>query len=61
MLSLDVPTLHAGVMRSTTIVIIFFTIYVMGGITIPLLNKLKIPTGVDLDVSVTFFFLSVKK
>lgn len=51
MLSLDVPTVHSGVMRSTTIVIIFFTIFVMGGLTIPLLELLKIPIGVDLDVS----------
>jgi len=46
-LSLDVPTPHKVVMKTTTIVIIFFTILVMGGITIPLLSKLGIPTGIE--------------
>jgi len=52
-LSLDIPTSNSGVMRSTTIVIIFFTIFVMGGLTIPLLETLRIPTGVDLDAPTT--------
>lgn len=46
-LSIDVPTAGGPVMRSTTIVIVYFTIFVMGGMTVPLLNLLKIPKGVE--------------
>jgi sodium/hydrogen exchanger 3 len=35
------------VMKSTTIAIVYFTIFVFGGLTIPLLNKLGIPQGID--------------
>eukprot|EP01118_Nematostelium_gracile_P013609 TRINITY_DN5163_c0_g5_i1.p1 TRINITY_DN5163_c0_g5~~TRINITY_DN5163_c0_g5_i1.p1 ORF type:complete len:601 (-),score=192.67 TRINITY_DN5163_c0_g5_i1:69-1667(-) len=35
------------VMKSTTITIVYFTIFVFGGLTIPLLNRLGIPQGVD--------------
>jgi len=45
-LAIDVPTPSGAVMRSTTIVIVYFTIFVMGGLTIPLLKMLNIPTGV---------------
>jgi len=48
-LSIDVPTPGGPVMRSTTIVIVYFTIFVMGGLTIPLLNMLGIPKGLDPD------------
>jgi len=46
-LAIDVPTPSGAVMRSTTIVIVYFTIFVMGGLTIPILNMLKIPMGVN--------------
>jgi len=46
-LAIDVPTPSGAVMRSTTIVIVYFTIFVMGGLTIPLLKMLKIPMGVN--------------
>jgi len=52
-LSIDVPTQSGPVMRSTTIVIVYFTIFVMGGLTVPLLNLLEIPKGVDTSTSGT--------
>jgi sodium/hydrogen exchanger 3 len=45
-LSLDVPTPNGPYMNTTTIAIIFFTVLVEGGFTIPLLQKLKIPMNV---------------
>jgi len=48
-LSLDVPTPHGPEMRTTTIAIIFFTVLVEGGMTVPLLEKLGIPIHVPDD------------
>ncbi len=45
-LALQVPTLHKNEILATTLVIIFFTVLAMGGVTIPFLHRLKIATGV---------------
>jgi len=46
-LSMDVPTRHASVMGTTTIMIVFFTVLIEGGLTVSLLKALKIPIGVE--------------
>jgi len=52
-LALDVPKALGGATAifTTTLMIIFFTVLVEGGVTITLLQKLNIPMNVDQDVS----------
>eukprot|EP01119_Soliformovum_irregulare_P006950 TRINITY_DN19360_c0_g1_i1.p1 TRINITY_DN19360_c0_g1~~TRINITY_DN19360_c0_g1_i1.p1 ORF type:complete len:578 (+),score=147.64 TRINITY_DN19360_c0_g1_i1:37-1770(+) len=46
-LALDIPTENKAVIETTTILIVFFTVLIEGGMTVTLLEKLGIPTGVE--------------
>jgi NhaP-type Na+/H+ or K+/H+ antiporter len=48
-LALDVDVPGSTAIFTTTLVIVFFTVLVLGGATVPLLEKLKIPTGVEME------------
>lgn len=44
-LSLNVPSLNSKVILSNTLIIVFLTVIVFGGLTVPMLNYLQIPIG----------------
>jgi len=48
-LARETPGEIGAAMFSTTLMIVYFTVFVEGGATIPLLRKLKIPINVDYD------------
>lgn len=51
-LSLNVPSSNSVVILSNTLIVVFFTVLIMGGLTIPMLKWLKVfykgPQGGDL-------------
>eukprot|EP01122_Echinamoeba_exundans_P014001 TRINITY_DN6250_c0_g1_i1.p1 TRINITY_DN6250_c0_g1~~TRINITY_DN6250_c0_g1_i1.p1 ORF type:complete len:603 (-),score=192.92 TRINITY_DN6250_c0_g1_i1:84-1892(-) len=44
-LSLNVPSYNSKIILSNTLIIVFLTVIVFGGMTVPMLNYLKIPIG----------------